>query len=510
MLKPVAYLLIGQIVLFSSCASVFNGKQQEVVIRTESDSTEIFVDGVMIGNGPQVAEKLDRDVEAKQIKVKKEGHKTAYYIHGQYKRPFTHFFSYIPFLPLAGPYVDTYSSTGWNYDKITPKYEAGPVIPERSKDQKYLYAQNTNFNVNTGDATYSYYNYKNYLRDAAPNWVEGNSESLEIDNSVFSSAVNSFLYEHNYADTTNVIIKRKTNSLLLDGEVSDLDIKEVTMNKGHTTNFVEVELEIKWSILDVYGVSQLDKKIKATSGQFSTDFYGSSNNPNVISMAVNDAITNSFLKLIKNFEVKKVMEREEFNPEEFEELTVSGGVNPTNLGISSKSAVTILSGDNGHGSGFAVSKDGYIVTNYHVIAQDMDDLRIKDDTNEIKAEVIRYSDEVDLALLKVDKEFDNPFSIPKTENFKLGQEVFAIGTPRNVQLGQTITRGIVSAVRENEGIRLLQTDVSVNPGNSGGPLVDRDGNLIGVVRSKLLGVGIEGISFVVPADQIRQFINVKN
>jgi S1-C subfamily serine protease len=180
------------------------------------------------------------------------------------------------------------------------------------------------------------------------------------------------------------------------------------------------------------------------------------------------------------------------------------------LGISSKSAVTILSGDNGHGSGFAVSKDGYIVTNYHVIAQDMDDLRIKDDTNEIKAEVIRYSDEVDLALLKVDKEFDNPFSIPKTENFKLGQEVFAIGTPRNVQLGQTITRGIVSAVRENEGIRLLQTDVSVNPGNSGGPLVDRDGNLIGVVRSKLLGVGIEGISFVVPADQIRQFINVKN
>ncbi|MFP3435814.1 hypothetical protein SB781_39305, partial [Paraburkholderia sp. SIMBA_061] len=80
----------------------------------ESDSTEIFVDGVMVGNGPQIAEKIDRDVEAKQIKVKKEGHKTAYYIHGQHKRPFTHFFSYIPFLPLAGPYVDTYSSTGWN------------------------------------------------------------------------------------------------------------------------------------------------------------------------------------------------------------------------------------------------------------------------------------------------------------------------------------------------------------------------------------------------------------
>jgi S1-C subfamily serine protease len=89
----------------------------------------------------------------------------------------------------------------------------------------------------------------------------------------------------------------------------------------------------------------------------------------------------------------------------------------------------------------------------------------------------------------------------------VGTKVFVIGHP--VRLGWTVTQGIVSGLRgagEVAPTALIQTDAAISPGNSGGPLLDEHGHLVGIVRSKLVGPGIENVSFAVPASAVRLFL----
>ena len=91
----------------------------------------------------------------------------------------------------------------------------------------------------------------------------------------------------------------------------------------------------------------------------------------------------------------------------------------------------------------------------------------------------------------------------------LGEEIFAIGTPMETSLGQSVSRGILSGRRELEGRSYLQTDVSINPGNSGGPLLDETGQVIGVATMKISGKGLEGLGFGVPISVALEMLNLK-
>ena len=86
--------------------------------------------------------------------------------------------------------------------------------------------------------------------------------------------------------------------------------------------------------------------------------------------------------------------------------------------------------------------------------------------------------------------------------------MYAIGTPADQELGQTVTKGIVSGERQVEGRSFIQTDVSINPGNSGGALIDKTGMLLGVVNAKIVGRGIEGIGFAIPASRMLEVLKL--
>ena len=105
-----------------------------------------------------------------------------------------------------------------------------------------------------------------------------------------------------------------------------------------------------------------------------------------------------------------------------------------------------------------------------------------------------------------------PISVEPGELPEVGSDVYVIGHP--VGLGWTVTRGVVSATRkagEAGPTPLIQTDAAISPGNSGGPLLDRDGRLLGVVSSKLAGPGIESVGFAIPATVAAGFLaNVAN
>ena len=156
----------------------------------------------------------------------------------------------------------------------------------------------------------------------------------------------------------------------------------------------------------------------------------------------------------------------------------------------------------GEASGFIVSADGYVLTNAHVLDGASEVLVTLVDKREFKAKIVGADDRSDVALLKIDASGLPVVKIGNVERLRVGEWVLAIGSPFG--LDSTVTAGIVSAKQRETGsdIALLQTDVAVNPGNSGGPLIDTRGEVVGVNSQILSPVGSYiGISFAIPIDE---------
>ncbi|MTF37514.1 S1C family serine protease [Cyanobacterium aponinum] len=153
----------------------------------------------------------------------------------------------------------------------------------------------------------------------------------------------------------------------------------------------------------------------------------------------------------------------------------------------------------GDGTGFILTKDGLIVTNRHVVSRsDKAEVTFYDKTK-IEATVVRRDVNADIAIVSISDRFQNlslkPLPICYQQYPNLGESVIAIGNP--LSLSNTITRGIVSGIRETESQTLIQTDASINPGNSGGPLINKYGEVVGVVNARIAGIGIQGLGFAV-------------
>lgn len=172
-----------------------------------------------------------------------------------------------------------------------------------------------------------------------------------------------------------------------------------------------------------------------------------------------------------------------------------------------KAVVTVQTED-GHGSGFLITNDGYMITNHHVVG-DESIVKVKFQQGfTLDAQVIKLNKDFDVALLKVQATDLPALTIGDDKSLMLGEEIFAIGTPMETSLGQSVSRGILSGQRDIEGRSLLQTDVSINPGNSGGPLIDEKGLVVGVATLKISGKGLEGLGFGVPISVALEMLNI--
>jgi len=168
----------------------------------------------------------------------------------------------------------------------------------------------------------------------------------------------------------------------------------------------------------------------------------------------------------------------------------------------------------GSGSGFVWSKQGYIVTNFHVI-YGADTIKVTlADRSEHQAKIVGADPDHDLAVLqiKVSENLMEPLAVGASHDLRVGQKVLAIGNPFG--LDHTLTTGVVSALgrtiksmsnRTIEGV--IQTDAAINPGNSGGPLLDSSGRLIGVNTQIVSPSGAyAGIGFAVPVDTVNRIV----
>jgi S1-C subfamily serine protease len=169
----------------------------------------------------------------------------------------------------------------------------------------------------------------------------------------------------------------------------------------------------------------------------------------------------------------------------------------------------------GTGSGFVWGDDGYVVTNYHVVASGNKFRVILSDRSAWDARVVGTEPDKDVAVLRVDpaaRSRMRPLAVGASHDLLVGQKVFAIGNPFG--LDQTLTTGVISglgreirSVTQRKITGVIQTDAAINPGNSGGPLLDSAGRLIGMNTAIYSTSGVSaGVGFAVPVDTINEVV----
>lgn len=172
-------------------------------------------------------------------------------------------------------------------------------------------------------------------------------------------------------------------------------------------------------------------------------------------------------------------------------------------------SVVLVQTDGGHGSGFLVSADGYLLTNAHVVG-DAKVVRIRwSDGYSATGDVVRLHKGRDIALIKT-----SPHSRPalplRPGLVEAGEAAYAIGAPLDEKFQGTLTRGVVSATRIYGGLSFIQSDVTVNPGNSGGPLLDDKGRVIAITDLGYQPDGVPtGINLFIPIGDALDFLNLK-
>ena len=508
------------ILMISSCATILNGPYQKVIINTENS------DQVLINN-EELDKKdgkylLKRDNEAKRITLKNEGYEDRNLVIVQYRKSPLHILSWVPGIILIYPPLYDWGRKAWNYDK---EITFGPkkLIKSREPNSKEIQINKVSVEVDSENIKFRIFeSYRNYLRnkESGASFNQKTQEDIKIENTVFPVILNELLKDRGYIDTTRKALKNSyLNNLLINATIKNFTIGHVSQGLssfllGYTPfrgpSIVLSDLTIEWEVLDFYENTVYSKITKSTSDQFAVA--NKEEFAEKLQQSVKDALNHGLVEFLDTEEVITLLnDRSELEKENrFEPIKIPrSDLAVSNLTEATKSSVTITT-KSGFGSGFFISSDGYIITNYHVIVGENDLKVILNNKSEYPAEIVRVSKIHDLALLKIDAlERPKPFEVYSSKDIEIAMEVYAVGTATAQDLSQTVSRGIVSGIREiDNNSKLIQTDASVNNGNSGGALVSKDGKVIGVVSSKVKGLSVEGVAFGIPAYQIMEALQI--
>jgi S1-C subfamily serine protease len=344
---------------------------------------------------------------------------------------------------------------------------------------------------------------------------------------VFVSSLDSTLRKSRFTDTTKHIFTSADNTLYLDATIKNITINEFkrtsrTARSTSPNEALSLELEIEWRVLDYYRQPVCITTTKQTSDIYTVMYRQSSYNEGEepaarligtkapMQRAIANNMTRSLAALQTELTKIGLLKKGGHGNDTTAVISL---VRPSSPGAGArlnqmlKSSVSIKT-DDGHGSGVIVSEDGYIITNYHVVAGAKSIGVIFNDDSKVTARVVRTSTGGDLALLKVEKDSLKPLPLSENKSPDLGVDAWAIGTPRSLELGQTISKGIISGIRTTDDLSYIQTDVKISPGNSGGALINRNGEVLGIISAKLIGFGTEGIGFAITSYQVLEKLKI--
>ncbi len=538
--------LLLAVLMLNSCVTVFLAKKQKVTFKTSSEDAVIYLDNEKIGEGTSVTKKIEKGtvrnvtivygdeyLQKNEVLVPQRKKSPGYYVCQGLNVPFI-----AVFYGLYAMVLDAKIPKAHKYDKVNSFTAAPQKRPTRSEDSKYIYLSNISLDIediedkilwhsgmiNTdletavvdAEAASLKAKQKQELKEAKKKKRKKNKEylveekkDLKLEDVIFTGDLQRELYEGGYMDTVNNVFIDNNNTVILEGKISKIDLFKIAPNKtGWAGNIYRARTEMKWYIKNTYG-----EIVDSISDQSVSEHFAYSDD--IIKKTVGNSVTQSFNTLF----AKKAFKENYKIVTDFNAGLEASKLNMPNSRVKDKrdavQASVIVKTENGHGSGFAITNDGYIVTNYHVLIDRNKGTRVKDITvidsegNEMKGTLEKYNKFRDVALIKVDSKFKKAFYPASEKSFRVMDDVYTIGAPKSITLGQSIAIGLISNERKVNNNDLIQLNMSINSGNSGGPIFDGKGRLHGVVVSKLIGENTEGVSFAIPSYKLADYLNLQ-
>jgi len=496
----ITILFLAISILFQSCVAtiVSTSKQKVNIITTPSDAT-IFLDDKKLENSPTKI-RVKRKTGG-EIKIEKEGYKTHNEILYTAKiNPV----AYISMLFLIYPYyIDFLSGAAYKLNKKEVNVNL-IKIPNEIENSQVVFCDEINFKIKAGDKLGNL-----YIKDKRDEILYF-GESLDIDAVNLKQNANGILKDlgFNVAETNGQLFSPSAQArYFIKAEVlkTRYDVKASSPYESSAKYETECEMNVNWQLVDrsdkvIFESSTTGISIKYEKGGTAA-FY--------------DAFENSFYEFLYNDEIYTAVEKTVNAVDETTNFSLIKIAKPKVKVESDKiinnatNSIVTIENNKSHGSGCIISEDGYIVTNYHVVGG-LDKITVKFKNGlSLEGTVIRVNEEYDLALIKVAGSGFTPIPISEDKEVNTGSDIYAIGTPADKTLGQTVTKGIISGTRKIAEKEFIQTDVSINPGSSGGGLINKQGVLVGVVNAKLVGASVEGIGFAIPSYMILEQLKIQ-
>lgn len=536
--QVVCSLLVGS-VLLPSCATLLSTPKQSVLVVGQPAGSTFYVNDKEVQARPlaggAVKVRLSRKKNS-ELKVKHAGYKDySQVLYPDEKNPVA-YLNWVPVLGTIGYYArnnenSSASSSGlsdvfaygwlmgiigglvdWSTgaNKSLNKSEVNPVmmrLPVAVAGSQTVQCSLVNVRLKGGDKM------GNLMAGDEPMEILYFGKSLDVDAEHLKADVNGVLKDLGFnvpsAEGRSVFASGSNSRYTLQGEMREVkyDINATSKYESQARFETHCTAEVTWKLVNQDRQTVFEQKTSGNGVKFEKGG----------SAAFEDAFENSLYIFLSNKEVSAALAKpsgeaaavaDKLPPIAVHRAPLAKPTTDNGLSTAARSVVIVETND-GHGSGCIISTDGYIVTNAHVVGQEAQVKVLMADGVQGKGQVVRVNPEMDLALVKIESDGLQAFQLPVTSLADIGADVFAIGTPADKELGQTVTKGIISARRKIEGRSFLQTDVSINGGNSGGALVARSGQLLGIVNAKLVGKGIEGIGFAIPAEQVSEALQLK-
>lgn len=197
-------------------------------------------------------------------------------------------------------------------------------------------------------------------------------------------------------------------------------------------------------------------------------------------------------------------------------VRVAKSVGPTVVGITNRAVARDFFNrkieSTGVGSGVIFKSDGYIVTNNHVIEGARELIVSLADGRTVNGELVGADEMTDIAVVKIDAKDLPTATFGNSDEVVVGEPAIAIGNPMGLEFQGSVTVGVISALNRtlelsDRRVKLFQTDAAISPGNSGGALVNADGEIIAINSAKLAADGVEGMGFAIPINTVQTIVN---
>ncbi len=277
-----------------------------------------------------------------------------------------------------------------------------------------------------------------------------------------------------------------------------LEIKDIKVRASYYSYSVTYKYDIKVSLVDYFG-----KEYNSITTTYKTK--DSEEVMQNINADINKMLSTQEFKDLKSLIASSLSHKSE----EWPMLNLSQKHPAKNKKEAISSVVSVVL-EKGHGSGVIITENGYIISNYHVVT-DNKTVKIATSTGDtLVGTVVRTNPEYDLALIKCGVIFPHSVDVltNKWQAPKTGSEVSSVGSPLDLSLYGSVSKGIVVGKRVLNNIGFYQVNCSVNPGNSGGALINRKGQLVGIVNAKLIGAGVSKLGFAIPAYYFKKVLKV--